>query len=57
MAVDPVCGMTVREDTAEYKTEREGKTYYFCAKGCKERFEKNPEKYLGEEKPDWIRDG
>jgi YHS domain-containing protein len=24
----------------------EGKTYYFCAPGCRESFEKEPEKYL-----------
>ena len=23
-----------------------GKTYYFCAKGCKVAFDKEPEKYL-----------
>ena len=49
MAVDPVCKMTVDEDTAEYTTEHEGKTYYFCAPGCKSAFEENPSKYLGEE--------
>ena len=46
MAVDPVCKMTVDEDTAEYTTEHEGKTYYFCAPGCKSVFEENPDKYL-----------
>jgi hypothetical protein len=25
-----------------------GKNYYFCAVGCKERFEKEPEKYVKE---------
>ncbi|MEN8263922.1 MAG: YHS domain-containing protein [Nitrospirota bacterium] len=24
----------------------EGKTYYFCAVGCRESFEKEPEKYV-----------
>jgi len=48
MAIDPICKMTVDEDTAEYKTEYEGKTYYFCAPGCKSAFEENPSKYLGE---------
>lgn len=46
MAIDPICKMTVDEDTAEYKTEYEGKTYYFCALGCKSAFEENPSKYL-----------
>lgn len=45
MAKDPVCGMEVDEKTA-VKTEYKGKTYYFCAPGCKFMFEKDPEKYL-----------
>jgi len=49
MAKDPVCGMDVDERTAQYKTEHMGKTYYFCAAGCKAEFERNPMKYLKEE--------
>ncbi|MFB6345903.1 MAG: YHS domain-containing protein [bacterium] len=48
LATDPVCGMDVDEADPAAKTEYEGKTYYFCAPGCKTRFEKSPEKYLGE---------
>ncbi|MFW6117050.1 MAG: YHS domain-containing protein [Thermoproteota archaeon] len=40
MAIDPVCGMEVDEQEAKYKTEYKGKTYYFCAEMCKEKFEK-----------------
>jgi YHS domain-containing protein len=50
-AKDPVCGMEVDESRAEHKTEYMGKTYYFCAPGCKAMFEKEPEKYTKEEKP------
>ncbi len=46
MAKDPVCKMEVDEETAKYKTVHKGKTYYFCAPGCKAAFEKNPSKYL-----------
>ena len=46
MAKDPVCGMEVDEKTAQYKSEYSGKTYYFCALGCKAEFEKNPAKYV-----------
>jgi len=46
MAKDPVCGMEVDEKNAAAKTEYKGKTYYFCAHGCKEAFEKEPEKYV-----------
>jgi YHS domain-containing protein len=47
MAKDLVCGMDVDEETAKYKTTYKGKTYYFCAPGCKKVFEENPEKYVG----------
>ena len=46
MAIDPVCEMKVDEEEAEFKTTYKGKTYYFCAPGCKKMFEENPEKYL-----------
>lgn len=47
MAIDPVCNMEVDEATAEWKSEYEGQTYFFCAPGCKVSFDKDPEKYLG----------
>lgn len=43
---DPVCGMTVDPQKAAGKAEHAGKTYYFCSTRCKERFEKEPEKFL-----------
>jgi YHS domain-containing protein len=46
MAIDPVCKMDVDENTAQYKTEHQGKTYYFCAPGCKKAFEENPGKFI-----------
>ncbi len=46
MAIDPICGMTVDEKTAKYKSEYKGKQYYFCAQGCKDKFEKDPEAAL-----------
>ncbi len=50
MAVDPVCKMDVDEKSAKYTTQYKGKTYYFCAPGCKKTFEANPEKYVKEAK-------
>ena len=47
MAKDPICGMTVDEKKAKFKTEYKGKTYYFCASSCKTTFDKNPTKYAG----------
>ena len=47
MAIDPVCKMQVDEQKAAGTSDFEGKTYYFCAPGCKKAFEENPEEYLG----------
>ena len=46
MAIDPVCKMTVDENKAAATYEYDGKTYYFCAVGCKNTFAEDPEKYL-----------
>jgi uncharacterized membrane protein YraQ (UPF0718 family)/YHS domain-containing protein len=43
---DPVCGMSVDPDHAEYRSVQEGKTYYFCSAGCMETFDKDPGKYV-----------
>lgn len=48
MAKDLVCGMEVDENTAKFKLEHGGKTYYFCAKGCLEKFEANPSQFIQE---------
>ncbi len=46
MARDPVCSMEVDEKAAAATSEYQGKTYYFCAPGCKKAFDADPEKYL-----------
>jgi YHS domain-containing protein/copper chaperone CopZ len=46
VARDPVCGMTVEPSSAAAERVHEGQTFYFCAKGCAERFEKDPKTYL-----------
>jgi Cu+-exporting ATPase len=47
MEIDPVCAMEVDPATAEWKTDHEGKTYYFCSKGCLDDFVEDPGAYLG----------
>ena len=47
MAKDPICGMDVDEKKAAGNSEHKGKTYYFCAPGCKKEFDGNPDKYAG----------
>ncbi len=51
MVKDVVCGMDVDPESAPAQTEHEGKTYYFCAPGCKTDFEADPAKYLS---PDFV---
>ena len=46
-AKDPVCGMTVEQDSAAGSSEYQGSTYYFCSPGCKKEFDSNPGAYTG----------
>ena len=46
-AVDVVCGMSVDPAHAEHTSVHDGKTYYFCSRGCKETFDKDPARYAG----------
>src|SRR6266849_5166043 len=45
-AIDPVCGMTVRPDSAAGSFEYQGETYYFCSTHCLEKFREDPERFL-----------
>jgi YHS domain-containing protein len=45
MEKDPVCGMTVEQRNAAGQSEYQGKTYCFCSKKCKEKFDKEPAKF------------
>ena len=42
---DPICGMTVDNVTAKYRSEFSGQTVYFCCRHCKEMFDQDPERY------------
>ncbi|HQZ82842.1 MAG TPA: heavy metal translocating P-type ATPase [Pyrinomonadaceae bacterium] len=44
--IDPVCGMTVDPNSAAGTHRHEGKDFYFCSKGCLEKFKADPEKFL-----------
>ena len=46
MPIDPVCKMTVEPATAAAQSKHGGQTYYFCAVGCKQQFDREPEKYV-----------
>jgi len=45
MAKDPVCSMIVDEKKAKFKSDYNGKTFYFCAASCKATFDKSPAKF------------
>jgi P-type Cu+ transporter len=40
---DPICGMTVSPETAAGSLEHNGESFYFCSKGCLEKFKKQIE--------------
>ncbi|HYB06666.1 MAG TPA: YHS domain-containing protein [Nitrososphaerales archaeon] len=45
MQRDPVCGMAVDEKKAQLKSEHDGRIFYFCSAGCKNSFDRDPQKY------------
>lgn len=45
-ARDPVCGMTVRVSGAPHRAQHQGREFFFCCSGCRERFLAKPESYL-----------
>lgn len=49
MNIDPVCGMTVAEDSP-HVYEHQSVRYLFCCSGCLKKFSANPEAYLTSEK-------
>ena len=47
IAKDPVCGMDVDRETSLLSAKHGEKLYYFCSAGCKDAFQREPERYLG----------
>lgn len=48
MGLDPVCKMEVNPASAEAQSNYEGVTFYFCSHACKEKFDREPLRYLDE---------
>jgi|HubBroStandDraft_4_1064222.scaffolds.fasta_scaffold14564_3 YHS domain-containing protein len=44
-AKDPICGMAVDVISTKSKSEFHGNPFYFCCAGCKQTFDKRPDKY------------
>lgn len=49
---DPVCGMNVNPAKAAGHSDFHGKTFYFCSKSCKAKFDAEPERYVESVEPD-----
>lgn len=49
--IDPVCGMEVEPGKTKPFVHYKGRSYWFCADGCRKAFEADPDKYL-EPKPE-----
>jgi xanthine dehydrogenase accessory factor len=45
-ALDPVCGMMVEITGAAHTADHEGRRFYFCCAGCRQRFLAAPARYL-----------
>ncbi len=45
-ATDPVCKMAVDEQKAAAQSEHQGRTYFFCSKVCKTKFDQDPDRYV-----------
>lgn len=52
--IDPVCGMTVDSATSKLSFDHDGKTYWFCGKGCLLEFQDDPELYLARQREPTI---
>lgn len=44
-AIDPICGMRIDVTAAKYTSVFDNKPFYFCCAGCKQTFDKQPDRY------------
>lgn len=45
---DPVCGMRFRPEKAVSVVDYRGEVVHFCTNACRRRFDRDPERYLGD---------
>lgn len=48
VVVDPVCGMRINKNTAASEAEYRGRKFYFCINECRDKFLKEPERWISE---------
>ncbi|PIN73675.1 heavy metal translocating P-type ATPase [Candidatus Woesearchaeota archaeon CG10_big_fil_rev_8_21_14_0_10_45_16] len=54
---DPICGMEIDAKKATFKSEKDGKIYYFCSAHCQQQFEGKTSKHPEQKKADPVGDG
>lgn len=47
--IDPVCKMTIEDKDAVATSTYKGTIYHFCSRNCKDKFDKDPDAFLGKE--------
>lgn len=57
VVVDPVCGMRINKNTAAGEAEHRGHTFYFCISECREKFLKEPERWISERTTEFFTGG
>lgn len=55
--VDPICRMPVEAERAAGEAEYEGRRYYFCSGGCREKFNEDPGRYAARDDRVGAQDG
>lgn len=51
MTICPVCDLQINDERAleqRLVTEYQGIPYYFCSNACQQRFDREPERYMGQ---------
>jgi Cu+-exporting ATPase len=48
MGLDPVCKMEVNSASSDAQSSYEGVAFYFCSQACKEKFDREPLRYMDE---------
>jgi YHS domain-containing protein len=55
MALDLVCGMHVERSSEAVSITYDRRRFFFCSKGCRDRFLQWPQRFLGREDNDRSR--
>ena len=48
LGIDVVCGMEIDRAASKFRVRYHNETYYFCSANCRQHFENNPDRYVGD---------